>query len=132
MRSLILDTNAYSGFLSGDPAILDALGEAESVKMSVVVLGELFAGFRGGRRRSQNLRYLNSFLAKRSVEVLDISRETSEVFGQIKYSLKEAGTPIPINDVWIAAQALETGSILATFDRHFAKVPGVRLWEAPG
>jgi len=50
------------------------------------------------------------------------------IFAEIKHALKRAGTPLPLNDVWIAAQALETGAVLATFDARFANVPGLRLW----
>ena len=60
---------------------------------------------------------------------LDVTRATAEVFGVVKNQLKQAGTPIPINDVWIAAHAIETGSWLVTFDRHFTLIPGVLLWD---
>jgi tRNA(fMet)-specific endonuclease VapC len=66
---------------------------------------------------------------KPTVKILNATTETSEVFGYIKSNLKIAGTPIPINDVWIAAHAIETGSVLVSFDAHFIKVPGIRLWD---
>jgi tRNA(fMet)-specific endonuclease VapC len=59
----------------------------------------------------------------------NVTKETADVFGQVKDALKRAGAPIPMNDVWIAAQAIETGSVLITYDRHFSKVPGLRLWD---
>ncbi|MBT6145371.1 MAG: hypothetical protein HOH74_08080 [Gemmatimonadetes bacterium] len=55
--------------------------------------------------------------------------ESAEIFGQVKDALKRAGTPIPMNDVWISAQAIETGSVVVTYDGHFSKVPGLRLWD---
>lgn len=129
MRALLLDTNAYSKYLRGDPRILDALAVAGLVYMSVFVLGELFSGFRSGSKEKANRQILEAFLAKPVVRVLDATRETADYFGLIKPSLKRAGQPIPLNDVWIAAHALETGSVLVTFDAHFAVVPGLRIWQ---
>jgi tRNA(fMet)-specific endonuclease VapC len=129
MRALLLDTNAYSKYLRGDPRILDVLARAGIVYMSVFVLGELFAGFRYGSREKVNRRILEVFLGKPVVRVLDATRETADYFGMIKSSLKKAGQPLPLNDVWIAAHALETGSVLVTYDGHFSVVPGLRTWE---
>jgi tRNA(fMet)-specific endonuclease VapC len=129
MRALLLDTNAYSKYLRGDPRILDALALAGLVYMSVFVLGELLAGFRAGTKVKANRNILERFLAKPVVRVLDATRETAEYFGLIKAALKKAGQPIPLNDVWIAAHALETGSVLVTYDTHFAVVPGLRIWD---
>ena len=61
--------------------------------------------------------------------VLDASLETAEVFGSIKNTLRHAGTPLPINDVWIATHDVETGSTIVTYDTHFKQVPGLRLWD---
>ena len=65
-----------------------------------------------------------------SIDVSWLNRPGSvqDIFGWLKYQLKLAGTPIPINDVWIAAHAIETGSMLITFDSHFDRIPGLRLW----
>ena len=129
MRALLLDTNAYSKYLRGDPRILDALAGAGLVYMSVFVLGELFSGFRSGSKEKANRQILEAFIAKPVVRVLDATRETADYFGLIKSSLEKAGRPIPLNDVWIAAHALETGSVLVTYDAHFSVVPGLRLWD---
>lgn len=129
MRAILLDTNAYSKYLGGDPRVLDALARAGLVYMSVFVLGELFAGYRSGSKEKANLRFLAAFLAKPAVRVLDATRETADYFGLIKSALGRAGQPIPLNDVWIAAHALETGSVLVTCDTHFKIVPGLRTWE---
>jgi len=129
MRALLLDTSAYSKYLRGDPRVLDALAGASLVYMSVFVLGELFAGFRHGSREKANRQILEAFLGKAVVRVLDATRETADYFGLIKAALKKAGQTIPLNDVWIAAHALETGSVLVTYDTHFKIVPGLRTWE---
>ncbi len=129
MKRILLDTNAYARFFSGDEDILDALGQAETVYLSAIVIGELYAGFRGGNKLQENRAQLSLFLQKPTVRSLDVTTETAEIFGQIKDILKKAGTPIPINDIWIAAQAIETGSIIVTFDKHFHKISGLRLWD---
>ena len=64
--------------------------------------------------------------------ILEATIETADVFGLIMASLRKSGKPIPINDVWIAAHDLETGSILVTYDDHFALIPGLRLWPEIG
>jgi tRNA(fMet)-specific endonuclease VapC len=129
MSAILVDTNAYVRFLAGDERILESLGRAGRVHMSVFVLGELLAGFRAGTKEKANRKFLERFLAKPAVHVLEATRETAEYFGLIKVALKKAGRPIPLNDVWIAAHALETGSILVTYDAHFAVVPGLRTWD---
>ena len=132
MRSVLLDTNAYTALLAGEAEVLDALASAEMVLVSAVVLGELYAGFKGGRQERHNARVLEDFLRRPAVRSLDMTRATAEVFGVVKHQLRQAGTPIPINDVWIAAHALESGSWLITYDRHFMQVPGLLLWDRLG
>jgi tRNA(fMet)-specific endonuclease VapC len=130
MNRILLDTNAYARLLAGDERILAALAGADRVFISVFVLGELNAGFRAGEKGRENRRILERFLEKPSVAVLEATRETAEFFGIVKDSLRKAGKPIPLNDVWIAAHALETGSVLVTYDSHFRVVPGLRIWES--
>jgi tRNA(fMet)-specific endonuclease VapC len=129
MKKVLLDTNAYTSLLAGDEKVLDALAGADRVFMSTVVLGELFAGFGGGSRERDNRRRLDDFLRRPPVRSLDVTRGTAEVFGEIKNQLRRAGTPIPMNDVWIAAHAVENGAWLVTHDRHFLEVGGLLLWS---
>ena len=128
MNRILLDTNAYTAFLTGDERVLNALTEAETAFLSAIVIGELYAGFCGGNRLKENKALLARFLQKSNVRVLDVTAETGEVFGQIKNELQKAGTPIPLNDVWLAAQAMETGSVIVSFDAHFDHVSGLRRW----
>jgi tRNA(fMet)-specific endonuclease VapC len=130
MNRILLDTNAYVRLLAGDAKVLDALAGAERIFMSVFVLGELSAGFRGGGKNRENTLRLERFLQKPGVEVLEATRETADYFGLVKNSLRKSGTPIPVNDVWIASHALETGSVLVTYDSHFRAVAGLRIWES--
>jgi tRNA(fMet)-specific endonuclease VapC len=128
MKKILVDTNAYTRLLTGQEDVLDVIGTAETVYMSIFVLGELYAGFAGGTKERGNKDTLNRFLLKPSVKILNATSETAEVFGMVKQDLKRAGTPLPINDVWIAAHALETGSTLITYDSHFKNIAGLRRW----
>ena len=129
MRRLMVDTNRCSAYFAGDEEVVKVLAEAETVYVSVVVLGELEAGFRGGTRYMRNHQIVQRFLAKPAVRVLDVTCETAEVCGAVKHRLRADGTPIPINDVWLAAQALEIGAVLYSGDRHFSAVAGLRWRE---
>lgn len=129
MKKILLDTNAYSRFLAGDENVLAALIEAHITYMSVFVMGELFAGFIGGSREGENINLLKRFLQKPTINILNATPDTAEIFGAIKNNLKKAGTPLPINDIWIASHALETGSEVVTYDAHFTKIPSLRLWS---
>ena len=129
MKTIVLDTCAYTRLLVGEEAVLDAISTAETVYISVFVLGELYSGFAGGSRERENKAFLQRFLLKPPVKILNATSETAEVFGLVKSNLKKAGTPLPINDVWIAAHAIETGSVVVTYDAHFTVVSGLRLWD---
>ena len=131
MKKTLLDTNAYSRFLAGEEDVLDALSDSETVYMSIFVLGELYAGFYGGKKEGRNKEILQNFLRKPAVKILHAGAETADIFGQIKNNLKKAGKLLPINDVWLAAHAIETGSVLITYDFHFQCVAGLRLWPNP-
>ncbi len=131
MKKILLDTNAYTGLLRGDRRILDVLAGAETVYLSIFVLGELHAGFRGGDRRGENETMLREFLGRSTVRIMPADTMTAEIFGEIQHRLAKAGTPLPINDVWIAAHAKQSGSFLVTFDRHFSAVPGLLLRPEP-
>ena len=128
MKKVLLDTNAYVSYLGGDARVLNELAMADIVYLSVFVLGELYAGFRGGNKYQENRVMFEKFLQKPTVEILNATETTSDIFGQLKNNLKMVGTPLPINDVWIASHALETGSVLISYDKHFKKCPGLRLW----
>lgn len=131
MKAILPDTNAMTALFQGDHAVLDALANADCIHASTIVIGELEAGFRDGRRYAENRTILERFLGRPTVSILPVSRETGDCFGRIKHALKTKGAPIPINDVWVAAQCMETGAVLVTYDRHFAVVDGLRIWSPP-
>lgn len=95
---------------------------------SAIAIGEIEAGDRGGARCPKNIDILERFLAKRTVEALVVTRATSDCSGRIKDALGRKGTPVPINDVWLAAQCVENGAVLATYDQHLSHIDGLRLW----
>ena len=128
MKNIVLDTNCYAAYRIGHNRVLDALASAETVYMSAIVLGELYAGFKGGTKMLENQRQLDLFLAKPTVKILDVGQESAEIFGEVKDRLKKSGTPLPINDVWIAAHTIESGSVLVSYDRHFMAIAGLRYW----
>ncbi len=132
MKKILLDTNAYVRFLRGDEKVMAYLAQADSIYMSVFVLGELYGGFRAGGKERKNRQILERFLLKSTVTILEATIETADVFGLIMASLRKSEKSIPINDVWIAAHGLETGSILVTYDVHFDVIPGLRLWPEIG
>jgi tRNA(fMet)-specific endonuclease VapC len=129
MKKLVLDTNAITDLFRGDTAVLESIERADIAFLSVFVLGELLAGFLQGSRKKANRALLEKYMAAPKTTMLHGTEETAELYGHLKKVLKAAGTPIPTTDVWIAAHAMETGSILITYDRHFACIPGLRVWD---
>lgn len=129
MKKVLLDTNGYSRLLKGDEKVLTEISAAEQVYMSIFVIGELLSGFKVGSKELENKSILSRFIQKSTVILLNTSFETAEIFAKIKQELKQAGTPLPINDIWIAAQTIETGSVLITYDKHFQKIRGLLLWD---
>jgi tRNA(fMet)-specific endonuclease VapC len=119
---LLLDTSAYAQFRRGHPAVVDLLASAERVFLSTVTLGELEAGFILGTRVDENRSALRDFLQEPFVSVLPIDEAASTRYGSVFAALRRAGTPIPTNDIWIAATALAAGVALVTFDTDFGRV----------
>lgn len=127
---LLLDTCAYSAMKRGDPALARLVRNAHEVILSAVVVGELLLGFRRGTRETHNRRELEDFSSSPFVRTIPVTSETAERFAIVASALRDAGRPIPTNDVWIAAHALETGATLVSFDAHFAAVSGL-VWVDP-
>ena len=124
----LLDTNAYVALKRDHEATADLVRSSSELVFSMVVIGELLFGFRNGTRFDRNVRELDDFLANARVSVLAVTRTTADRFGRIAAALRRAGTPIPSNDIWIAAQAFESGAELVSFDEHFEAVEGL-VWK---
>jgi tRNA(fMet)-specific endonuclease VapC len=127
---VLLDTNAYTALLRGHSDVAGLVRRSEEVLISPVVAGELLFGFRNGTRYEANRRQLDAFLDSPFVRLLDITLVTAERFGRLAAGLRKKGRPIPSNDLWIAAQAMETGADLLSFDEHFAQIDGL-AWIRP-
>lgn len=122
---VMLDTNAYSQLKRGHHRVADLLRDAEQVLLSFIVIGELLYGFRKGSRQDRNMRELRAFLDNPHVAVVTMNCTTADRYARIVARLREKGCPIPSNDVWIAAHAMETGADLVSFDRHFGEIDGL-------
>jgi predicted nucleic acid-binding protein len=122
---LVLDTSAYSHFKRNDEAAVSIIASAEWIGIPAIVLGELRAGFRRGARAEANERELSTFLAHRIVHVLDVDDDAATVYADCVAALLTAGTPLPTNDIWIAAVAAREGATVVTYDAHFRAITRV-------
>lgn len=125
MTRILLDTSAYSALMSGHDRVAERIREAEEIYLNAVVLGELLGGFARGSRRQNNDRQLREFIESPRVNIIDIDDDTAGRYAVIYDALRVAGTPIPTNDIWIAASAMQYGLRLVTLDAHFLRVPQV-------
>lgn len=125
MSILMLDTSGYSAFKRGHQEAIAALRQAPSILLPSIVLGELLAGFEVGGRRLENRRELSEFQRSPRVRTVQITGETAERYAHIYAHLRAIGRPVPTNDLWIAASAMEHGAELLTTDRHFLDVPQI-------
>ncbi len=121
---LAIDTNAYSAILRGSSAELkDELETADEIMLPFVVIAELKAGFKKGNQEEANYKKLNMFLDMDTVSIAWPNDTTLDLYANLWADLAAKGTPIPTNDVWIAAICLQHNLSLATDDKHFDKVP---------
>lgn len=127
MSRILLDTSALSAFFHGHDAVAETIRRATRIAVTPVTLGELKTGFLGGSRPDQNRDVLRRFLAKPLVRTVLIGPETADRYAQISDFLRRAGTPIPVNDLWIAASAMQFGLRVVTTDRHFERVPQITV-----
>jgi predicted nucleic acid-binding protein len=125
MTRILLDTSAYSAFMRGDSNIKSAIQTAEEIYLNPIVLGELISGFVMGKHERKNRRELQELLASPRVGILLLDEETSERYAVILCDLREKGTPVPTNDIWIAASAMQYGLKLLTTDNHYKKISQV-------
>lgn len=122
---ILLDTNVYTALAAGDASVRGLVGRASVVLMSVAVIAELRYGFMHGKRTQINEAALENFLGRSFVETLPATAVTADRYARIATALRRKGRPIPHNDIWIAAHALEHGAELLSFDSHFRNVDGL-------
>jgi len=127
VSKILIDTNIYSEFMRGNNKVRNILREIEVIGISVISIGELLSGFKGGVSEEKNRKDLSFFLDSPRVKIYNVDAETSEFYAKIITDLKNSGNPIPTNDIWIASIAFQSGLKLFTMDKHFQKVPGLFL-----
>ena len=125
--TLVLDTNVYTAYMRGAAAARAKVRAAQRVVLPAATVAELLYGFRHGTRYEKNRAQLDEFLASPFVEFHPATFKTAETFGRISAELRRAGTPIPVNDVWIAAQTMASDAVLLTGDGHFNRIPGLSV-----
>jgi len=122
---IAIDTNRYVDFARGLPEAVNRLRAADRILMPVIVLGELRAGFLGGSQVPENEANLVRFLNSPRVEVLLVDEETAHHYAQLFHQLRRQGTPIPTNDLWIAALVVQYQLYLFARDTHFDHLPQI-------
>jgi tRNA(fMet)-specific endonuclease VapC len=120
---LALDINRYTDLCRGDQAVVETVEFADQVWLPFVVVGELRAGFAVGTQGPQNEAILRRFLLKPGVAVLYADEQTTHHYATVYRQLRKQGTPIPTNDVWIAALVLQHSLTLCERDAHFDSLP---------
>ena len=125
MSRFCIDTSGYSQFKRGHQEVAEMLDAASYVAVPSIVIGELWIGFLGGARVRENELELSQFLEHRVVEEVPVDRDVARIYAEIVRTLKAKGTPLPTNDIWIAASAARVGATVLTFDDHFRAVERV-------
>ena len=120
---LALDTSRYVDFCRGVPEVVAILEHAEAVYLPFVVVGELRAGFAVGTRGPKNERTLRRFQMRPGVSMLLADEQTTHHYAAVYRQLRVQGTPIPTNDLWIAALVLQHDLSLYARDQHFDHLP---------
>jgi predicted nucleic acid-binding protein len=127
MRKILVDTNAYVSFKRNDPPAVETIRTSEYIGINIIVLGELYGGFKGGSKELENRKELEQFLDSPRVDIVLMDEETAEFYAKIYWELKRKGKPVPGNDMWVAASAMRHGLALFTFDDHFKHISGLLL-----
>ena len=125
MKQFVIDTNIYSAFKSDHLATVERFREAETIVVCSTVHGELLAGFKCGSREEKNTAELEEFLDRPRVSYVTTDAKTAEHYAEIFKRLRAKGTPIPTNDMWIAASAMQHGLAVCTRDEHFRNIEGL-------
>jgi tRNA(fMet)-specific endonuclease VapC len=126
---LALDSNRYRAFCEGNETAQRVLESADQIFMPLPVLAELRAGFASGTLAAENERTLNLFLDRPRVRVLIPDEQTTFHYGRLYAQLRRQGTPVPANDLWIAAMVVQHRLALFTQDNHFKHLPQIPLIE---
>jgi tRNA(fMet)-specific endonuclease VapC len=124
---LAIDTNVYRALDDGDERLNKLIVSADRLALPVVVLAEIQVGIELGSKQGINRQRLMKFMASPRLDLLEMTAETALYYAQIFVQLRKQGTPIPTNDIWIAALCVQHGYPLATLDSDFKHVPLLQL-----
>lgn len=127
MRRVIIDTNIYVAFKKGERSVIEVFRNFDYIGLDITVIAELLSGFKCGLREKENRRELESFINNPRVRLINHDFETAEFYSSIYARLKEKGKPIPTNDIWIAATAMQHGIAVFSKDQHFDEVDGLQV-----
>ncbi len=116
---IIVDTNRYRDFCEGNPDAVERFRTAEQVNVPFVTLAELRAGFLAGREGARNARVLSMFLNRPRVRTIWPDEDTTHHYARLWLQLRRQGTPVPTNDLWIAALTVQHNLALFSRDAHF-------------
>jgi tRNA(fMet)-specific endonuclease VapC len=126
-----LDTSAYSHFKRGHPPAVAVVDRADWIGVPAIVIGELWTGFLLGSLPERNHAELTEFLRHPAVEELPVDGDIGRIYGEIIVALRRRGTPLPSNDIWIAAAAASAGATVLTYDSHFTAIERVSSLVLP-
>ena len=124
---IVIDTNVYCLCDMSQEQALDSVERAASLFIPSIVYGELYYGFRHGKRFETNLKRLDQFVQEYDVQIIPVDLDVARKFGDIFASLRKKGTPIPTNDIWISACCMSVGGTLLTSDQHFKTVEQIQV-----
>lgn len=125
-RRYLLDTSFLVDALQDGTTLPAIVEKSETVYLSEVAIGEFKAGLDDTRRGRRNREALDAFLHLPNIVEITLTTATTDLYAKVFRSLHAAGRPIPVNDIWLAAQALEHGAVLVSRDRHFEAVANLR------
>ena len=125
---IVLDTNAYTALIANDASMATAIQKCDKVILPVIVIAELFSGFKVGNKEEYNMQIFEQFLQISKIEIAPIDYDSAMIYADIYKQLKHDGKPIPVNDIWIAAITIQQKAAVLTLDKHFSYVKGLKIY----
>lgn len=124
---IVLDTNRYVAFKRGDSDAIEIIKRTPAIIINPIIMGELLCGFALGNREERNKKELELFLSSERVQFFNINKETGGYYSKIYRDLRSKGKPIPTNDIWIAATAMQYSLSIFSCDKHFGHISDLRV-----
>jgi tRNA(fMet)-specific endonuclease VapC len=125
LMPILLDTNAYTAFKRNVTEAIEVVKKAPLIGLNSIILGELYGGFALGSKEEKNRNELNQFLEISKINCFSVDSDTAEYYARVYRDLRRKGNPIPTNDMWIAATALQYNLALFSYDQHFQALDGL-------